>query len=75
MWKIVQERIDRVFVNIEWNALFLEAWVEHLERGHSNHCPVKLHWEKGQNFKHDRPFRFQPMWLSQPPFLGVVRDA
>lgn len=68
--QLVQERIDRVFVNVEWNALFLEAWVEHLERGHSNHYLVKLHWDRAQIYGHDWSFRFQPMWLPTPPFQG-----
>ena len=43
LMQLVQERIDRVFVNIEWNALCPESCVGHLERGHSDHCPVKMH--------------------------------
>lgn len=39
---LIQERIDRVFVNAEWNDLFPEAFVQHLERAYSNHCPILL---------------------------------
>ena len=31
--QLVQERIDRYFINAEWYALFPEACDEHLERG------------------------------------------
>ena len=49
--QLVQERIDRVFVNAEWNALFLESCVEQLERGHSYHCLVKMHWDRAKGIK------------------------
>ena len=75
LMQLVQERIDRVFINAEWNALFPKACVEHLERGHLDHCPVKLHWDRAQGIWQDRPFRFQPMWLSHPSFPDIVRDA
>lgn len=39
---LVQEWIDRVFVNVEWNAFYPEAPVLHMEKGHSDHCPIKL---------------------------------
>nr|XP_023888968.1 uncharacterized protein LOC112001032 [Quercus suber] len=50
LMQLVQERIDRYFVNAEWYAFFPKASDEHLERGHSNHCPVKLHWDKVSKF-------------------------
>ena len=58
LMQLVQERIDRVLINAEWNALFPKACVEHLERGHLDHCPVKLHWDRAQGIWQDRPFRF-----------------
>lgn len=72
---LVQERIDRVFVNAEWNAIFPKAAVLHMERGHSDHCSIKLCLDNRQNFHPPRPFRFQPMWLSHLSFPGVVREA
>lgn len=39
---LIQERIDRVFVNPTWNELYLEACVKHLERSHFDYCPVIL---------------------------------
>lgn len=73
--QLVQESIDRVFVNAEWNASFPEAVVHHLGNTHSDHCPVKLCFEKFGGIRFPRPFRFQPMWLSHPNFPDVVRDA
>nr|XP_023927086.1 uncharacterized protein LOC112038505 [Quercus suber] len=73
--RLIQERIDRVFVNAEWNSLYPEVAVFHLEKIQSDHCPVKLCMDNNQNILFPRPFRFQPMWLSHPSFPGVVRDA
>lgn len=72
---LIQERIDRVFINAEWNILFPEALVQHLERAHSDHCPILLCLDKNHDVRLPRPFRFQPMWLSHPTFPYVIRDA
>ncbi|XP_075670257.1 uncharacterized protein LOC142640029 [Castanea sativa] len=45
--QLIQGRIDRVFVNPEWNSLFPEATVFHLEKTHSDYCPGSL----GKPFK------------------------
>ena len=73
--QLVQERINRVFVNAEWNSLFPEAVVLHLEKTHSDHCPIKLCFEKDGDLRFPKPFRFQPIWLSNPSFPRVVREA
>ena len=39
---LIQERIDRFFVNASWCILYPEAKVVHLTRCHSDHCPVML---------------------------------
>ena len=39
---LIQERIDRFFVNPSWCVLFPEAKVVHLTRCHSDHCPILL---------------------------------
>ncbi|XP_023917864.2 uncharacterized protein LOC112029415 [Quercus suber] len=73
--RLIQERIDRVFLNAEWNSLYPEAAVFHLEMTESDHCPVKLCMDNNRTVQFLKPFRFQPMWLSHPSFSGVVRDA
>ena len=71
--QLVKERIDRVFVNTEWNNIYPEASVNHLERAYLDHSTIvlKLKHEAGVQFP--RPFRFQPMWLSDPSFPSVVK--
>ena len=39
---LIQERIDRVFVNPTWCVLYPEARVVHLTRCHSDHYPILL---------------------------------
>ena len=39
---LIQERIDRVFVNPNWCLLYSEARVVHLTRCHSDHYPIRL---------------------------------
>lgn len=39
---LIQERIDRVFINSSWIALYSEAVVKHLKRAHSDHSPIIL---------------------------------
>ena len=73
--KLIQDRIDRVFVNPVWNNLLPKAVVLHLEKTHSGHYLIKLLFDRPQEFRTTRPFRFQPMWLSHPSFLGVVYEA
>jgi len=72
---LIQERIDRVFVNIDWNVLYLVACVKHLERSHSDHSPSVLSSRLDHGIQFPQPFRFQPMWLSHPSFPSLVHDA
>ena len=72
---LIQERIDWVFINAEWNFLYPDASVQHLKRAHSDHCPVLLCLDKNHDVKLPQPFRFQPIWLSHPTFLSIVREA
>ena len=39
---LIQERIDRFFVNPSWCMLYPDARVTHLTRSHLDHCPVLL---------------------------------
>ena len=72
---LVQERIDRVFVNVAWNVLYPEGCVKHLEQSHSDHNPVLLSLRPDYGNQHPRPFSFQPMWISHPTFPGLVSEV
>ena len=59
--RLIQERIDRVFVNAGWSALFLEAFMKHFERSYSDHCPIMLCSDSRPGLTLPQPFRFQPI--------------
>ena len=72
---LIQERIDRFFVNPSWCMLYPEAKVVHLTRCHSDHCPVLLEMQPGVGGGRNRPFKFQTCWLSDPFFPSIVSQS
>ena len=64
-----------MFVNTEWNNIYPKASVTNLERAHSNHSTIVLRLNHEAGVQFPRPFRFQPMWLSNPSFPRVVRET
>ena len=69
---LIQERIDRFFMNSSWCQLYPDAEVSHLTRCHSDHCPMLMETNPNKQLHLTRPFRFQSFWLSDPPFPNVV---
>lgn len=55
---LIQERIDRVFANTEWNVLYPNAQVKHLERTHSDHSSVILSLKNSPTARFPHPFGF-----------------
>lgn len=72
---LIQERIDRVFVNVTWYKLYPETCVSHLKWSHFDQCPILMSLESNLGLMLPWPFRFQPMWLSHPSFPEVVRET
>lgn len=72
---LIQERIDKFFVNLGWFSLYLDARVSHLTCCHSDHCPVLLEVKPRSSIILPRPFKFQSCWLSDPEFPRVVDKA
>lgn len=71
----IKERLDRGFCNSAWRTLFPEAFIKHLPRLSSDHCPIML--QLHSNFvinRRNQPFRFQAMWLSHADFSNFVAD-
>lgn len=75
MQALIQERIDRFFVNPCWCVLFPKAKVVHLTRCHSDHCPVLLEMQPRATNRRVRLFKFQSCWLSNASFPKVVSQA
>ncbi|XP_057791112.1 uncharacterized protein LOC131008237 [Salvia miltiorrhiza] len=61
----IMERLDRVFGSNQWIHRFPGFEVTHLLRKSSDHCPIFLYLESGQDVTQNRskPFRFEAMWL------------
>lgn len=55
---LIQEMLDRFFVNPDWCTLYPNAKASHLTRVHSDHCPVHLDFDPGANLRLNRPFKF-----------------
>ena len=72
---LIQETIDRFFVNPSWCLMFPEARVTHLTRCHSDHCPVLMEMLPRRSNTNKRPFKFQTCWLLNPMFPNVVAEA
>lgn len=58
---LIQERLDRCWVNPSWKLLLLEASVSHLARINSDQCLLLLKLLEPPPFSGERPFHFQPM--------------
>ena len=72
---LILERIDRVFMNPKWYALYPDAKVTHLPRCHSDHCSILLEACSIRVVHLTRPFRFQEFWLSDISFPNVISKA
>lgn len=56
---VIQERLDRFFVNPMWCIMYTNARVTHLTRGHSDHYPILLDCEPTTDVRLPMPFKFQ----------------
>ena len=72
---LIQERIDRYFVNPSCCVIYPDARVIHLTRCHSNRCPMLLEMQPRAQYGRIRPFRFQTGWLLNPSFFPIVHQA
>lgn len=67
------ERLDRAIGTIQWRTTFLEAFVRHLPRIHSDHNPLLVTLLSTMNPRYlERPFRYQTMWSSHVNFEDAV---
>lgn len=72
---LIQQRLDIGWANTDWILNFPEATISHLPRINLDHYPVLLNLEGPTMGSRERPFRFQPFWLSHLEFPVVVRQA
>nr|KYP77120.1 hypothetical protein KK1_021391 [Cajanus cajan] len=72
---VLAKRLDRAVCNVEWQAMFPEAYVENLCMVYSDHCPILLRRKGSRDKAQDRPFRFQAAWATHKGFERIVREA
>ena len=72
---LIQERIDRFFVNPKWCLLYPDAKITHLPRYNSDHCHVLLEMQPGLSGGKKRPFRFQTCLLLDLTFPYIISQA
>ncbi|XP_062021310.1 uncharacterized protein LOC133737845 [Rosa rugosa] len=71
----ILERLDRGLCNISWRHEFPDAFVEHVARLKSDHCPIFLSLSRAQTPSPTlKPFRFEAMWLNHSEFGDFVRQ-
>ena len=72
---LIQHRLDSFWANPSWKSLFPEANVNYLAQVNSDHCPFLLNLSPPPRSSSNRPFLFQPMWISHHDFPRVVNEA
>lgn len=72
----VKERLDRGFCSCSWRALFSEAFIQHLAKTKSDHCPILLQLHSNVSInRNSSPFRFQAMWLSHENYADFIDSS
>ncbi|GKU90595.1 hypothetical protein SLEP1_g4575 [Rubroshorea leprosula] len=71
---LIQARLDRALANPSWTLLHPLSFVKHLPKTHSDHYPIFLSLAHPPPHHHNRPFRFQTMWLHHPDFPHTVNQ-
>ena len=72
---LIQERIDRFFVNPSWCVLYPNAKITYLTWCHFDHCLMLLEVQPRTQNGRSRLFRFQMGWLLDPPFFLIVHQV
>nr|XP_023896924.1 uncharacterized protein LOC112008814 [Quercus suber] len=72
---LIQERINRFFVNPSWCTTYPDAKITHLTRCHSDHYPILLESYPTNQRHLPRPFKFQSCWLADLSFPNIVSRA
>ncbi|XP_057420165.1 uncharacterized protein LOC130714278 [Lotus japonicus] len=72
---ILSKRLDRGMGDAAWRLAFPEAYVEALNRVHSDHCPLLVHFNASIAVGNNRPFCFVAAWADHPEYKDVVDKA
>lgn len=69
--KRIRRRLDRAFVNAEWNAVCTSAWAMGLTTDTSDHSPIIIRWNKQVDWA-GKPFLYCQLWKNKVGFEEVV---
>jgi hypothetical protein len=67
------ERLDRVFINMNWDEILPNTVLSSLTRSTSDHVPLKI--EVSMTIPHASIFRFENYWIHCPGFAQTVSAA
>lgn len=70
----LEQRLDRMLINIQWGLIFPEGIVFHIPPFKPDHRPILIQfaYEKRDN-KRRRPFRFLVAWVTHEDFDNFMR--
>ena len=69
----IQERLDHVLANQEWNNTFLQAQVHSLPYFSSDHRPLLVYlFPKVEQFT--KPFRYEAYWHEEPKMDTIIKE-
>ncbi|XP_026451997.1 uncharacterized protein LOC113352388 [Papaver somniferum] len=71
---IIMERLDRAMANQRWRTTYPHAAVTHLPCIASVHAPILLR-TKHLNWKNERNYKFEHLWLSHPNIHHIVNGS
>ncbi|XP_010682933.1 uncharacterized protein LOC104897695 [Beta vulgaris subsp. vulgaris] len=73
---IIRERLDRFLACDRWGTLFPHAWVKNFPIYKSDHAPILLSTDSGQQERRKgKRFHFEALWLSNSDCQTVVKQA
>lgn len=71
----VAKRLDRGLADMSWQWVFPDAYVEVLNRVHSDHNPLLLRCGGVPQPRGPCPFQFEAAWIDHDDYQGLVEDA
>ncbi|PRQ56922.1 putative endonuclease/exonuclease/phosphatase [Rosa chinensis] len=72
----VKERLDRAFCSCSWRFTFPDAFIQHLPKTRSDHCPILMQLCSNNPInRSSSPFRFQAMWFSHTNYSEFVSNS
>ncbi|XP_047337934.1 uncharacterized protein LOC124941633 [Impatiens glandulifera] len=70
---IRRSRIDRGLINASWAVKYPMSHIHVLNPGISDHCPIKLFWEKDKKMRHT--FKFFNFWMDKSNFKSILNEV